>query len=206
MSHNIEFNALHPTHAIREQGWKREPNPFLPKPPRPAHTYTDRRIFIYADQLWYDIDAVTNIVGRARRGNQTNQEEYIPTSENDQERPMFLRWFDKYISGAESILAAYIIKPEGIVRDNTLKDWLEKEIWLRMPDYWDDTRYVALVKAIHDYVVTGALFEYFSLTLTSKDPVTLDKASQMEDAELAILDAANATKPSSMVKNLKPFG
>ena len=79
----MEFNALHPTHFIRERGWKPEPNPFLPKPPRPAHKYYSKHIFIYANQLWYDIDAATNMVGRARRGNQTNQEDIIPTSEND---------------------------------------------------------------------------------------------------------------------------
>lgn len=202
----MEFNALHPSHFVREKGWKPEPNPFLPKPPRPAHQYNDKRIFIYSDQLFYDIDATTLIVAKSRRGNQTNQEDNIPTSENSQERPMFYRWFDKYIKKAEGILSAYVMKQEGKVRDNALKEWDEKELWLRMPDYWDDTRYESLVKAIHDYIVTGTLVEYFSLTLTSKDPVTVDKASQLEDAELEIQDAANAVKPGSMVRSLKPFG
>ena len=62
-----EFNKLHPTHFIRERGWKPEPNPFLPKPRRAGHGYWDKHIFIYATQLWYDIDANTNMVGRARR-------------------------------------------------------------------------------------------------------------------------------------------
>ena len=202
----MEYNSLHPTHIVREQGWKPEPNPFLPKPPRPAHRYSDKRIFIYAEQLWYDIDATTNMVGRSRRGYQTNQEETVPTSENDQERPLFYRWFDKYLKKVEGILTAYIMKPKGKVRDNALEEWDEKEIWVRMPDYWDDTRYDSLAKAIHDYIVTGSLMEYFMLTLTSKDPLTLDKASQLEDLELEITDAANVTKPSGMVHMMKPFG
>ncbi len=202
----MEFNALHPTHFIREQGWKPEPNPFLPRPPRPAHRYFDKHIFIYASQLWYDIDATTNLVGRNRRGNQPNQEEQVPTSENDQERPLFYRWFDKYLQKAESILTAYVMKPQGKVRDNALKEWDEKEIWLRMPDYWDDTRLDSLVKAIHDYITTGALLEYFKYTLTSKDPLTVDKAQDIEDAELELIDCANATKPGGMVRQLKPFG
>lgn len=202
----MEFNPLHPTHFIREQGWKPEPNPFHPRPPRPAHRYFDKHIFIYADQLWYDIDATTSIVGRNRRGNQTNQEDLIPTSENDQERPMFYRWFDKYLQKVESILTAYIMKPEGKVRDNALKEWQEKEIWLRLPDYWDDTRYDSLVKAIHDYISTGAILEYFKLTLTSKDPVTIDKATDLEDVELELIDCINTTKAGSMVHTLKPFG
>ena len=202
----MEFNALHPTHMGRERGWRPEPNPFQPRKPHPAHRYTDKHIFIYASQLWYDIDTITNMLGKARRGNQTNQEEMVPTSENDQERPLFYRWFDKYFQKAESTLSAYLMKPEGKVRDNALKEWDEKEIWLRMPDYWDDTRYDSLVKAIHDYIATGALLEYFKLTLTSKDPITVDKATDLEDAELEIINCANTTKAGSMVRPLKPFG
>lgn len=202
----MEFNALHPTHILREKGWKPEPNPFLPRPPRPAAYFVDKHIFIYANQLWYDIDATTNMLGKARRGNQTNQEEIIPTSENDQERPLFYRWFDKYLKKAEGILSAYVMKPRGVVRDNALKEWEEKEIWLRMPDSWDAARYDGLVQAIHNYISTGALYEYFMLTLTSKDPLTVDKSQQLEDEELEIIDSANATKPGSLIRSPKPFG
>lgn len=201
-----EFNSLHPMHFDRERGWEPVSNPFLPRPPRPAHRYFDKHIFIYANQLWYDIDATTSLVGRNRRGNQTSQEEMVPTSENDQERPMFYRWFDKYLQKAESVLSAYVMKPEGRVRDNALKEWEEKEIWLRMPDYWDDTRLDSLASAIHDYIIAGALLEYFKLTLTSKDPLTVDKATDLEDAELEMIDCANATKAGAMIHSLKPFG
>ncbi len=203
---NNDFNALHPMYKERERGWKAEPNPFVPKAPRPGHTYIDKHIFIYADQLWYDIDATTYLVGKARRGNQTNQEEMVPTSENNGERPLFYRWFDKYVQKAENLLSAYLMKPEGRVKDNTLREWSEKEIWLRMPDYWDDTRYDALTKAIHTYLAAGAMYEYFLLTLTSKDPLTIDKYNEVEDAEHDIIDAANATKAGGMIHTLKPFG
>lgn len=205
MKHRPTFNALHPTHLDRERGWKPEPNPFLPKPPRPAHSFKDKHIFIYANQLWYDIDATTSMLARSRRQIKDPQGETIPTSENDQERPLFYRWFDKYLKKAEGMLKAYLMKPSGVTRDNALKEWEEKDIWLRMPDYWDDTRYDSLAKAIHDYVVTGALLEYFMLTLSSKDPLTVDKSSQLTDAELDIISAANATKPGSVRKPLKPF-
>lgn len=205
MRHHPEFNPLHPTHCLRERGWKPESNPLLPRKRRPIRSYTDKHIFIFANQLWYDIDAVTNMVGRARRNIKDSQGESIPTSENDQERPMFYRWFDRYINKVEGILTAYLVKEEGKVRDNALKEWEEKEIWLKMPDYWDDTRFDSLVKAIHDYISIGALYEYFSLTLTSKDPVTLDKANQLQDAELEILSAANSVKAGSIHKPLRPF-
>ncbi len=202
----MEFNELHPTHYGREQGWKPEPNPFAPRAPQSAHQYCDKHIFIYAAQLWYDVDATTNLVGRHRRDNQTSQGERVPTSENDEERPLFYRWFDKYLQKAETTLSAYVMKKEGKVRDNAIKQWDEKEIWLRMPDYWDDSRLDSLTKAIHDYITTGALLEYFKYTLTSKDPLTVDKQQDLEDAELEMVDCVNATKPGSMVKPWKPFG
>lgn len=202
----MEFNPLHPTHIIRERGWKPEPNPFLPRPPRPAHIYFDKHIFIYSNQLWYDIDATTHMMGRVRQESDPNIANTVPTSENTQERPLFYRWFDKYLKKVEGLLSAYIMKPQGRVRDNALKEWDEKEIWLRMPDYWDDTRLDSLVTAIHDYISAGALLEYFKLTLTSKDPLTVDKAQDLEDSELEMIDCANATKAGGMVRQLKPFG
>lgn len=202
----MEFNALHPTHILREKGWRPEPNPFLPRKARPAHQYFDKRIFIYTNQLFYDFDTATSIIGKARRNIKDAQGEDIQTSENDQERPMIFRWFNKYLQKVESTLSAYVMKPEGRVRDNALKEWEEKEIWLRMPDYWDDSRYDSLVDAIHNYIVTGALLEYFKYTLTSKDPITVDKAAELTDVELEIIDCANATKAGAMVHTLKPFG
>lgn len=202
----MEFNSLHPTHHIREKGWKPEPNPFLPKPPRPAHVYFDKHIFIYSNQLWYDIDATTHMMGRVRQESDPNIANTVPTSENTQERPLFYRWFDKYLKKVEGLLSAYIMKPQGVVRDNALKEWDEKEMWLRMPDYWDDARLDELVQTIHHYISTGALYEYFLRTLTSEDPLTGDTATQLEDDELEILDAANASKPGGMIRTLKPFG
>lgn len=201
----MDFNPLHPTHAYREKGWAPTPNPFSPKPTTREYGFVDKHIFIYANQLWYDIDATTSLLGRARRNMKDVQGEEVPTSENDRERPLFFRWFDKYVKKVEGILSAYLMKPEGKVRDNTLNEWEEKEIWLRMPDYWDDTRYDSLVQAIHNYISTGALLEYLLLTLTSKDPVTQDKASQLDDVELEIIGAANAVKAGSVHKSLKPF-
>lgn len=202
----MEFNRLHPEHFDRDRGWKPEPNPFRPRKPKPGHKYFDKFIFIYANQLWYDIDATTSLLGRSRGDNQTNQGSVIPTSENDKERPLFYRWFDKYIQKVETILSAYIMKPERKVRDNAIKEWYEKELKLRMPDSWDDARYDSLVMAIHNYISTGALYEYFSLVLTSKDPLTVDKATELNDAELEIIDCANATKAGGMIHTLKPFG
>ena len=52
----------------------------------------------------------------------------------------------------------------------------------------------------------GALYEYFLLILTSKDPLTVSKQEEMNDEELEILDAASASKAGMLVHPLKPFG
>lgn len=202
----MEFNPLHPTHILRERGWKPEPNPFMPKPIMAGHRYADKHIFIYAAQLWYDIDAQTSMLSRSRRNMKDENGEQLATSENTKERPLFYRWFDMYLRNVESTLQAYVMKPNGRARGNELKEWDEQDIWLRMPDYWDDTRYEALAQAIHNYLVAGAMYEYLKLTLTSKDPLTVDKKEEVDNTELAIIDAANATKAGAMVHTLKPFG
>ena len=63
----MEFNTLHPMHHDRERGWKATPNPFAPKQPLATRYHTDKHIFVYANQLWYDIDATTNLLSRSRR-------------------------------------------------------------------------------------------------------------------------------------------
>ena len=116
--------------------------------------------------------------------------------------PFIKEFFIELLPDEEDLLSKKILEEKKIEE----KKKKEKEIWLRMPDSWDETRYEALVLAIHNYISAGALYEYFMLVLTSKDPLTIDKYSQLEDAELDIIDAANTMKPGSMVHTLKPFG
>ena len=199
-----KFNAVHPDAADRERGWIPEINPFAPVFAKPERgKFFTKHIFIMADQLFYDIDAVTGIIDRAARGQQGMPE--VATSESDTFRPMFFRWFDKYVRLAEGRMQAFVLKPTGGTRMNTLKEWREREITLAMPDSWDDTCYDDLVDAIHRYVVDGALYEYFSLTLTAKDPRTIDKLTQLEDDSDAIKNYVCAVKPGAVRKRLNPF-
>ena len=168
---------MHPFVAPRQRGWIPVANPLEPQPPRKAYGHSIKHIYIQADQLLFDVDSVTSLIDKATR--KTQEETEVTTSEADSHRPMFYRWFDQYIASVERILSAYVAKPEGVARMNGLKEWQEKEIILVMPDYWDATVYDALVQAIHKYVVDGALFEYLSNTLTSRDQRTIDKGKNV---------------------------
>ena len=74
-----------------------------------------------------------------------------------------------------------------------------------MPDYWDATVYDALVQAIHKYLVDGALFEYLSNTLTSRDQRTIDRGKNLEDGEKVIKELSSRVLPGTIRKHLNPF-
>ena len=198
-----DFSELHPFIASRQRGWIPVANPFEPQPPRRAYGHSIKHIYIQADQLFYDVDAVTSLVDKAAR--RTQEETDVSTSEADSHRPMFYRWFDQYIASVERILSAYVAKPEGVAKMNELREWQEKEITLVMPDYWDATVYDALVKAIHKYVVDGALFEYFSNTLTSRDQRTIDRKENLVDGETVIKELSSRVLPGTVRKHMNPF-
>lgn len=198
-----DFSELHPFVASRQRGWIPVANPFEPQPPRRAYGHNIKHIYIQADQLLFDVDSVTSLIDKATR--KTQEETEVTTSEADSHRPMFYRWFDQYIASVERILSAYVAKPEGVARMNGLKEWQEKEIILVMPDYWDATVYDALVQAIHGYVVDGALFEYFSITLSSKDPRTVDRKQNLVDGETVIKELSSRVLPGTIRKHLNPF-
>ena len=146
------------------------------------------------------MDSVTSLIDKATR--KTQEETEVTTSEADSHRPMFYRWFDQYIASVERILSAYVAKPEGVARMNELKEWQEKEIILVMPDA---TVYDALVQAIHKYLVDGALFEYLSNTLTSRDQRTIDRGKNLEDGEKVIKELSSRVLPGTIRKHLNPF-
>lgn len=198
-----DFSELHPFVASRQRGWIPVANPLEPQPPRRAYGHSIKHIYIQADQLLFDVDSVTSLIDKATR--KTQEETEVTTSEADSHRPMFYRWFDQYIASVERILSAYVAKPEGVARMNGLKEWSEKEIMLVMPDYWDATVYDALVQAIHRYVVDGALYEYFSITLSSKDPRTIDRKENLVDGETVIKELSSRVLPGTVRKHMNPF-
>ena len=74
-----------------------------------------------------------------------------------------------------------------------------------MPEWWDDTIFDQLNDAVNNYIVNAILQEYFTVSLTSKDVVTVDKAALAADALSDIRKLANASKPGSIKTHLAPF-
>ena len=165
----------------------------------------ERHIYISKDNLFYDIDAATLIVARARRdGNNTDKQD-IPSDENGL-RPIFERWIDKYTNLAINRMQAYVKPEPRTSMMNNLNQWEEKDIFLMMPDNWDESTFEPLKDAVHNYIVNGVLYEYFVLNLTEKDPVTLSKKQEMDVAYEDIKNCVCAYIPGTVHKAMHPFG
>ncbi len=198
---DYDFNGAHPAHADRNRGWESIPPRENRGEMRTRNTV--RHIFILAEQLFYDIDATTGLVERSLRNAQGAPD--IATQEADSYRPMFFRWFDKYIRKVEHIMSAYVLRPERQRRNNALREWHEQDITLSMPEYWDDTLLESLSASIHDYIVCGALYEYFAISFLPSDARAVAKQSELADIETDIQDLINRPKPGSIHRPFSPF-
>jgi hypothetical protein len=74
-----------------------------------------------------------------------------------------------------------------------------------MPEWYDDTVFEQLTQAVQEYVVNATLFEFLTLTLTSKDPVTVDKKVIADETLNDIRKYVNAAKPGRIKKSFNPF-
>ena len=169
-------------------------------------TTVEKHIYLLKDQILYDIDAQTLIVTRARRDAATKVDNNVTaTDEADRLRPLLHRWIDKYTDYVRTALAPYTRNAKSVGSMNDIKMWKERDIELQMPDYWNESVYPMLVNAVHDYIVNGTLYDYFSLNLSINDPVTVSKREAMDEALLKIRQYANTVIPGSVRKPLQPF-
>lgn len=163
----------------------------------------ERHVFIRKDQIFFDIDTQLAIVAKARKQNDTDDDTLA--SGTSQYQTLFERWIDKHIGLAKSVMAAFVLEKFTTTKMNSISQQEEIDIELLMPEYYDDTVFQQLVNSIHDYIVNATLAEYFALTLTSKDPVTIDKNNLAQMAYIDIKRYVNAAKPGRIRKTLQPF-
>lgn len=164
----------------------------------------ERHIYVRKDQILFDLDAQISMVADARRG-QDGTEQGTLSNGTSRYQQMFYRWIDKYVGLAMGVLSAYTLEKFKTQKFNSISTEDEIDIELLMPDYWDDTVFDQLVNAVHDYIANSVLYEYFALTLTSKDPVTNDKRSQADQSLYDVKRFANQCKPGRFTKKEYPF-
>lgn len=160
-------------------------------------------IYLMRNQLVYDIEAQLMIIARARRGKNNVQDNVFLKTEDF--IPMFRRWIDKYKAMAEARLQAYICKEFSAATTDTINEDDELLFHLAMPQSWDETMLTQLKQALHDYIVSGVMYEYLSLTLTTTDSVTISQREQNELIYSDLKRLACAMKAGSVRKAMHPF-
>ena len=164
----------------------------------------EKHIFIRRDQVFVDLDSQIGIVADMRRKPDGGEESALSQG-TEKYRPMFYRWIDSHIGEAKTIMSAFVLEKSRETSMNSIKDVEEVDIALFMPVWYDDTTFPQLTNAVHDYVVDATLHDYFKLTLTSKDPVTVDKEKVMSDRYSELKKLVNASKPGTIRKPYNPF-
>ncbi len=167
-----------------------------------GETFNVKHLYIRKDQILYDVDAQTGLVMRSRRDRKEDNNT-IGTDMSDDFLPLYDRWVEKYTDYVKVILSAYIKSEPRIASINTLRKWEELDIELEMPEYWNGEVYPMLVSAVHDYIVNGVLYDYFTLTLTANDPVTQSKKIELEEGADRIKQCLFNVK--QVRKPLQPF-
>lgn len=165
---------------------------------------SERHIYISKDQVFYDIDAQLGIISNSRRKADGTEDETLTLATTNY-NPMFCRWIDGHIGEAKTVMSAFVLEDSKTAGVNSIKDMDEVDITLLMPEWYDDTVFSQLIDAIHSYVVNATLRDYLVMSLTSKDPVTIDKASLAEENKSSIRQLINASKPGRIRKHLSPF-
>lgn len=194
-------------------------NPPLPEENWPYHHHPDhpndrqftykapkfeRHVFIRKDQVFFDLDSQLGILSLARKKQDGTENESL-TNATTAYRQMFYRWIDKHIGIAKGVMSAFVLDRFKTTSMNSISDKDEIDIELLMPEFWDDTVFDQLTNAVHDYVVNATLYEYFTISLTSKDPVTVDKRQLMIEALSDVKKYVNAAKPGFIHKIKSPL-
>jgi hypothetical protein len=200
------YKPLAPTRPLPDDNWPypRHPNNgndtlYGNKSPK-----FERHLYILKDQILYDIEAQIAIISSARR-NEQGQEDDKLSSATTTYKTLFQRWIEKHIGIAKSTMSAFVLERFKTTSTNIVKNKDEVDIELLMPEWYDDTVFEQLTQAVQEYVVNATLFEFLTLTLTSKDPVTVDKKVIADETLNDIRKYVNAAKPGRIKKPFNPF-
>lgn len=163
-----------------------------------------KTIFIRKDQMLDDIAMQIDIIADSR-SNEAGTPPPALSNATEKYQSQFTRWIDKYLDSVKSRMAAYVMTIERHAVMNAQRNWDEAVIHLAFPVSWNETTFTNLADAIHQYIVNSVLKEFFVLTLTSKDPVTIDKATMADESFSQIKHCCVTQRPGFAKKTLEPF-
>lgn len=200
------FGPIRSNPPMPEENWPYRNHPREGRDPQ--YTYKgpkfSRHIYIRKDQVFFDIDSQLAIISSTRKNPDGSEDNTLANATTTYEQ-QFLRWIDKHIGTAKGVMSAFVLEKFKNAKLNSISQNDEVDIELLMPQYYDDTTFDQLVESVHSYIVNSVLFEFMTLTLTSKDPVTIDKQAMAAEALHDIKKYVNAAKPGFIRKIQHPF-
>ena len=189
---------------MKQRNWPYPRHPKSPDDPiRGDKPFFERHIYLFRDQLRFDISSQIGIMSRTRRVDGKEDNSLSDVFENYS--GMIDRWIDKYLKLAKARMGAYVLDRFHTASNDTLKSENEIDIELEVPEYWDDTVFEPLSQAVHDYIVNGTMYELISLTLPPRDNVINQKRIDVEESYHDIKRYICASKPGRVKKPLQPF-
>ena len=162
----------------------------------------DYSMYFLRSQLVADVMFQLRIITRGRRkeGEQDNGLELT-----DDLRYQFGRWIETYVSRSKKPLVRYIVESDVSGVTDVVKDTDEIRIRMRVGDWWNDNVLGLLTSKIHDYIVTGLMYEYLLLYFGSGDSVVQSKEKSLSLLYDDIRNLMLSYRPGKVQKLFHPF-
>lgn len=159
-------------------------------------------LYFLRSQIISDVESQLMIVTRGRKkdGFQDNGLDVVEKFGNQ-----FNRWIDKYISLSKKPLVKYIVEDSVSGITNIVDGGDEIDLKLRVGDWWNDSVLKMLNMKIHDYVVSGLLYEYLLLYFGGRDDLVQSKMKELELIQEGIKSLMLSYKSGSVKKSYHPF-
>ena len=164
----------------------------------------ERHIFIRRDDVVFDLDSQLGMIADARKAQDGTEDDTI-TNATTKYSQMFYRWIDAHIGEAKTTMSAFVLEKFRTTAMNSIKDKEEVDITLLVPEWYDDTTFQQLCDKVHEYVASATMADFCKMRFTSKDPVTVDKMQDTEEAKNEVRKLVNMSKPGTISKPFKPF-
>ena len=117
----------------------------------------------------------------------------------------FQRGEPELMSRAKKPLARYLVEDKVHGVTNVVSDSDEATIKFKVGDWWNSNVLSLLLSKVHDYIVTGLMYEYLLLYFGSGDSIVQSKEKSLVLLMEEIKNLMLSYKAGSVQKQFHPF-
>lgn len=167
----------------------------------------DYKITIKANELLYDIDAITHksmVVLENANENVTPKSTFnVQTTSGELDRSLLTRMLDYRDSQLRVFMSSYLNEDDVVTEiDDTLKKEQDYIYNLSMYESWQSTLLKPLKEEIHRYLVYGTLYDYFSKTLPD---MASHYEAEISEIESKMTNMLTTYKSNIYLRPLRPI-